>query len=223
VAAQFRLPSPLPPCGDECQTGTHPRAILNLIDEAGTIGAIAGLLHALNTLRAARIGVLLAFQSPTQMSDEYGPDAPAAFEDACNNLLFFAGAGPTTAQWMCATLEQRTVVSASAGASRERERVFTQGGSKSKSEVGAPLIGADELRALPKGTLIVSAANDRPFLTRVIRWDKTALRRRAGCITTPTPTAPGAPPLAAEKRAYAAGRVVVAPDVDPFATASAYD
>jgi type IV secretory pathway TraG/TraD family ATPase VirD4 len=163
-----------------------PRAILNLIDEAGTIGAIAGLLHALNTLRAARIGVLLAFQSPTQMSDAYGVDAPAAFEDGCNNLLFFAGAGPTTAQWMSDTLGTRTVVSASAGASRERERVFTQGGSTGKSETGAPLIGADELRALPKGTLIVSEANERPFMVRVIRWDKTRLRRRAGCMTSPT-------------------------------------
>jgi len=163
-----------------------PRAIVNLIDEAGTIGAVVGLLHALNTLRAARIGVLLAFQSPTQMSDEYGMDAPAAFEDGCNNLLFFAGAGPTTAQWMSDTLGTRTVVSASAGASREREHVFTQGGSKSKSETGAPLIGADELRALPKGTLIVSAANERPFMVRVIRWDKTRLRRRAGCMTPPT-------------------------------------
>jgi len=167
-----------------------PRAILNLIDEAGTIGAIAGLLHALNTLRAARIGVLLAFQSPTQMSDEYGVDAPAAFEDACNNLLFFAGAGPTTAQWMSDTLGQRTVVSASAGASRQRERLFTQGGSRSKSETGAPLIGADELRGLPKGTLIVSAANERPFMVRVIRWDRTRLRRRAGCMTIAPPNAP---------------------------------
>jgi len=167
-----------------------PRAILNLIDEAGTIGAIAGLLHALNTLRSARIGVLLAFQSPTQMVEQYGVDAPAAFEDGCNNLLFFAGAGPTTAQWMSDTLGQRTVVSASAGASRERERVFTQGGSRSKSETGAPLIGADELRALPKGTLIVSAANERPFMVRVIRWDRTRLRRRAGCVTIAAPHAP---------------------------------
>jgi len=159
-----------------------PRAIVNLIDEAGTIGAIAGLLHALNTLRAARIGVLLAFQSPTQMVDEYGVDAPAAFEDGCNNLLFFAGAGPTTAQWMSDTLGTRTVVSASAGASRERERVFTQGGSRSKSETGAPLIGADELRALPKGTLIVSAANERPFMVKTIQWERTRLRKRAGCI-----------------------------------------
>jgi len=127
--------------------------------------------------------------TPTQMVDEYGVDAPAAFEDACNNLLFFAGAGPTTAQWMSDTLGIRTVVSASAsaGASRERERVFTQGGVKSKSETGAPLIGADELRALPKGTLIVSAANERPFMVRVIRWDKTRLRRRAGCMTRSTP------------------------------------
>ncbi len=164
-----------------------PRTILNLIDEAGTIGAVAGLLHALNTLRAARIGVLLAFQSPTQMSDEYGVDAPTAFEDACNNLLFFAGAGTTTAQWMSDTLGQRTVVSAAASASRQRDRVFTQGGGKSKSEAAAPLIGADELRALPKGTLIVSAANERPFMVRVIRWDKTRLRRRAGCMTRSTP------------------------------------
>jgi len=117
---------------------------------------------------------------------QYGVDAPAAFEDGCNNLLFFAGAGPTTAQWMSDTLGTRTVVSASAGASRERERVFTQGGSTGKSETGAPLIGADELRALPKGTLIVSAANERPFLVRVIQWDKTRLRRRAGCMTSPT-------------------------------------
>ncbi len=159
-----------------------PRAILNLIDEAGTIGAIAGLLHALNTLRSAGIGILLAFQSPTQMVEQYGPDAPAAFEDGCNTLLFFAGAGPTTAQWMSDTLGTRTVVSAAASASRQRDRVFTQGGGKSKSETAAPLIGADELRALPKGTLIVSAANERPFMVRVIRWDKTRLRRRAGCL-----------------------------------------
>jgi len=168
-----------------CPEKALPRPILNLIDEAGTIGAIAGLLHRLNTLRSAQIGVLLAFQSPTQMADEYGVDAPAAFEDACTTLLFFAGAGPTTAQWMSDTLGQRTVVSASASASREREKVFTQGGGKSKSEAGAPLIGADELRGLPKGTLIVSAANERPFMVRVIRWDKTRLRRRAGCMTTP--------------------------------------
>jgi len=181
-----------------------PRAILNLIDEAGTIGAIAGLLHALNTLRAARIGVLLAFQSPTQMSDEYGVDAPAAFEDGCNTLLFFAGAGPTTAQWMSDTLGQRTVVSASAGASRQRERLFTQGGSRSKSEVGAPLIGAEELRGLPKGTLIVSAANERPFMVRVIRWDRTRLRRRQGAMVARTPTTTAAPVV---ESATAAGTV----------------
>jgi len=165
-----------------------PRPILNLIDEAGTIGAVAGLLHRLNTLRSAQIGVLLAFQSPTQMVEEYGVDAPAAFEDACTTLLFFAGAGPTTAQWMSDTLGQRTVVSASAGASRQRERLFTQGGSTSKSEASAPLIGADELRALPKGTLIVSAANERPFMVRVIQWNKTRLRRRAGCMASPACT-----------------------------------
>jgi len=169
-----------------CPEKALPRPILNVIDEAGTIGAIAGLLHALNRNRSARIGILLAFQSPTQMVEQYGVDAPAAFEDGCNNLLFFAGAGSTTAQWMSDTLGIRTVVSASAGASRERERVFTQGGVKSKSEAGAPLIGADELRALPKGTLIVSAANERPFMVRVIRWDKTRLRRRAGCMTRST-------------------------------------
>jgi len=179
-----------------CPEKALPRPILNLIDEAGTIGAVAGLLHRLNTLRSAQIGVLLAFQSPVQMSDEYGVDAPAAFEDACTTLLFFAGAGPTTAQWMSDTLGQRTVVSASASASREREKVFTQGGGKSKSEAGAPLIGADELRGLPKGTLIVSAANERPFMVRVIRWDKTSLRRRAGCMTTPACTERTRPPVA---------------------------
>jgi len=173
-----------------CPGKALPRAVLNIIDEAGTIGTVGGLLHALNRNRSARIGILLAFQSPTQMVEQYGPDAPAAFEDGCNNLLFFAGAGPTTAQWMSDTLGQRTVVSASAGASRQRERLFTQGGSRSKSEVGAPLIGADELRGLPKGTLIVSAANERPFMVRVIRWDRTRLRRRAGCMTIATPNAP---------------------------------
>jgi type IV secretory pathway TraG/TraD family ATPase VirD4 len=179
-----------------CLEKALPRPILNLIDEAGTIGAIAGLLHRLNTLRSAQIGVVLAFQSPTQMADEYGVDAPAAFEDACTTLLFFAGAGPTTAQWMSDTLGQRTVVSASASASREREKVFTQGGGKSKSEAGAPLIGADELRGLPKGTLIVSAANERPFMVRVIRWDKTRLRRRAGCMASPARTERTRPPVA---------------------------
>jgi len=170
-----------------CPGKALPRPVMNVVDEAGTIGTLGGLLHALNRNRSARIGILLAFQSPTQMVEQYGPDAPAAFEDGCNTLLFFAGAGPTTAQWMSDTLGQRTVVSASAGASRERERVFTQGGSTGKSETGAPLIGADELRALPKGTLIVSAANERPFMVRVIRWDKTRLRRRAGCMIRSTP------------------------------------
>jgi len=179
-----------------CPKKALPRPILNLIDEAGTIGAVAGLLHRLNTLRSAQIGVLLAFQSPTQMADEYGVDAPAAFEDACTTLLFFAGAGPTTAQWMSDTLGQRTAVSVSASASREREKVFTQGGGKSKSEAGAPLIGADELRGLPKGTLIVSAANERPFMVRVIRWDKTRLRRRAGCMASPACIERTRPPVA---------------------------
>jgi len=187
-----------------CPGKALPRAVLNIIDEAGTIGTVGGLLHALNRNRSARIGILLAFQSPTQMVEQYGPDAPAAFEDGCNNLLFFVGAGPTTAAWMSDTLGQRTVVSASAGASRERERVFTQGGSTSKSETGAPLIGADELRALPKGTLIVSAANERPFMVRVIRWDRTGLRRRAGCMTSPTHS---------NKRTTAALVVPVAPAI----------
>jgi len=186
-----------------CPRQALPRPILNLIDEAGTIGAVAGLLHRLNTLRSAQIGVLLAFQSPTQMVEEYGVDAPAAFEDACTTLLFFAGAGPTTAQWMSDTLGQRTVVSASAGASRQRERLFTQGGSTSKSEASAPLIGADELRALPKGTLIVSAANERPFMVRVIRWDKTRLRRRAGCMASPARTERTRPPVALDAPASA--------------------
>jgi len=111
---------------------------------------------------------------------------------------------------MSDTLGTRTVVSASAGASRERERVFTQGGSTGKSETGAPLIGTDELRALPKGTLIVSAANERPFMVRVIRWDKTRLRRRQGAMpeatpaaTTPTPSVESTPTVGTVEASHA--------------------
>jgi len=160
---------------------TLPRPVLCVIDEAGTVGAIANLPQWLATLRSARVGCVLAFQALSQATTIYGPEGRADIEENCQTHLLFGGAGFASAAWMSAGIGDTTVVQHSAGKGRERTRVFAGTGNESMSEASAPLLRPEQITELRPGTLLVRIAHHRPVRAMVAPWYRSwRLKRRAG-------------------------------------------
>ncbi len=158
-----------------------PRPVLCVIDEAGTVGAIANLPQWLATLRSARVGCVLAFQALSQATTIYGPEGRADIEENCQTHLLFGGAGFASAAWMSAGIGETTVVQRSAGKGRERTRVFAGTGNESMSETSAPLLRPEQITELRPGTLLVRIAHHRPLRVMVAPWYRSwRLKRRAG-------------------------------------------
>jgi len=160
---------------------TLSRPVLCVLDEAGTVGAIANLPQWLATLRSARVGCVLAFQALSQATTIYGPEGRADIEENCQTHLLFGGAGYASAQWMSAGIGDTTVVQRSAAKGRERTRVFAGTGNESRSEATAPLLRPEQITEMEPGTLVARIAHHRPLRVRVAPWYRSwRLKRRAG-------------------------------------------
>lgn len=163
------------------------RPVLAWLDEAGTIGEIAGLVDGANRFRSAGIVPVVSIQQARQLTDIYDERA-RTLAGALQTHVYFAGVTPDDAKWLSEALGEATVAQEQRTASRKREHFFTDAGSISMVETRRSLLDADELRSMPRGRAIVEIANRRPFPIKTREWFRTRgllpfsrpLKRRAG-------------------------------------------
>jgi len=145
------------------------RPVLGWLDEAGTIGAVAGLADGLNRLRGAGVALVISVQQLVQLELIYGEEWRAIAGGTQTHVLF-AGVDHDDARRLSEALGETTVVQEQRTASRRREHFWTDAGSIQRSETRRSLLDPDELRRMGRNHAIVEVANRRPFPIKTVPW-----------------------------------------------------
>lgn len=154
--------------------GKLPNRVMIYADEIGTIPKIESFEMMLSAGRSRRISVIPIIQSFAQLNKNYGKEGSEIITDNCQ-LTIFGGFAPNseTAQVLSKALGSRTVMSGSISRGKNDP-------SQSLQMIERPLLTADELKSLPKGSFVVMKTGEHPMKTKLklfldwgITFDKT--------------------------------------------------
>ena len=128
-------------------------------DELGTLPPIQSLEIMLSASRSRRLSIVPIIQSFGQLQKNYGKEGAEIIVDNCQ-LTVFGGFAPNseTAEILSKSLGTRTVLSGSVSRSRSDP-------SQSLQMMERPLMTADELKALRRGSFIVTKTGFYPMRT----------------------------------------------------------
>lgn len=154
--------------------GKLPNRVVIYADEIGTIPKIDSFEMMLSAGRSRRISVVPIIQSFAQLDKNYGKEGSEIITDNCQ-LTIFGGFAPNseTAETLSKALGTRTVMSGSISRGKNDP-------SQSLQMMERPLLTADELKSLKKGSFIVMKTGTHPMHTKLklfldwgITFDKT--------------------------------------------------
>ena len=130
-------------------------------DEFGTMPKIESAEMMFSASRSRRVSIVPIIQSLAQLEKNYGKEGAEIIVDN-TQLTVFGGFAPNseTAQVLSKALGNRTVLSGSVSQSKNDP-------SRSLQMIERPLMTPDELKALPKGTFIVTKTGFHPIKVRL--------------------------------------------------------
>ncbi len=142
-------------------SGKLPNRVMIYADEIGTIPKIESFEMMLSAGRSRRISVVPIIQSFAQLDKNYGKEGAEIITDNCQ-LTIFGGFAPNseTAQVLSKALGSRTVMSGSISRGKNDP-------SQSLQMIERPLLTADELKSLPKGSFVVMKTGAHPIQTKL--------------------------------------------------------
>ena len=127
-----------------------------VVDELDALGAIDGLKDALTRLRKFGCRCVLGFQSISQVSGTYGPDAQALVENCGNTLILRCSSSENggTAQFASRLIGEREILRRQLSRGSDRDSALSMhGGRKSRSfteqHTTEPAVLSSELEQLP--------------------------------------------------------------------------
>lgn len=159
---------------DDENGGKLPNRVVIYADEIGTIPKIDSFEMMLSAGRSRRISVVPIIQSFAQLDKNYGKEGSEIITDNCQ-LTIFGGFAPNseTAETLSKALGTRTVMSGSISRGKNDP-------SQSLQMMERPLLTADELKSLKKGSFVVMKTGSHPMHTKLklfldwgITFDKT--------------------------------------------------
>ena len=167
--------------------GRLPKRVMFYCDELGTMPAF-DILPLFSAGRSRGLTMVPIIQSLAQLEKNYGKEGAEILTDNCQDTIF-GGFAPNsqTAEKLSKALGSRTVLSGSVSKGKNDP-------SQSLQMIERPLMTADELKSLPKGTFVVMKTGIHPMQTKLklfLEWGIT--------FGTPYTT----PEHAARKVAYA--------------------
>ncbi|KAF5076308.1 Type IV secretory system Conjugative DNA transfer [anaerobic digester metagenome] len=141
--------------------GKLPNRVMIYADEIGTIPKIESFEMMLSAGRSRRISVVPIIQSFAQLDKNYGKEGSEIIRDNCQ-LTIFGGFAPNseTAQVLSKALGSRTVMSGSISHGKNDP-------SQSLQMIERPLLTADELKSLQKGSFVVMKTGAHPIQTKL--------------------------------------------------------
>lgn len=130
-------------------------------DEFGTLPKIESAEMMFSASRSRRVSVVPIIQSLAQLEKNYGKEGAEIIVDN-TQLTVFGGFAPNseTAQVLSKSLGTRTVMSGSVSQSKNDP-------SRSLQMIERPLMTADELKSLPKGTFVVTKTGFNPIKVKL--------------------------------------------------------
>ena len=129
-------------------------------DELGTMPPF-DILPLFSAGRSRRLTLVPIIQSLAQLEKNYGKEGCEIIQDNCQDIIF-GGFAPNsqTAETLSKALGSRTVLSGSVSRSKNDP-------SQSLQMMERPLMTADELKSIPKGSFIVMKTGSHPLRTRL--------------------------------------------------------
>ena len=130
-------------------------------DEFGTLPKIESAEMMFSASRSRRVSIVPIIQSLAQLEKNYGKEGAEIIVDN-TQLTVFGGFAPNseTAQVLSKSLGTRTVMSGSVSQSKNDP-------SRSLQMIERPLMTADELKALPKGTFVITKTGFNPIKVKL--------------------------------------------------------
>ena len=130
-------------------------------DEFGTLPRIESAEMMFSASRSRRVSIVPIIQSLAQLEKNYGKEGAEIIVDN-TQLTVFGGFAPNseTAQVLSKSLGTKTVMSGSVSQSKNDP-------SRSLQMIERPLMTAEELKALPKGTFIVTKTGFNPIRVKL--------------------------------------------------------
>ena len=162
--------------------GKLPNRAAFFCDELGTMPPF-DILPLFSAGRSRRLTLVPIIQSLAQLKKNYGDEGAEILQDNCQVTLF-GGFAPNskTAEKLSLNLGNRTVLSGQVSHSTENASEMLQ-------MMQRPLMTADELKSMPKGSFIVMKTGSNPMRTKLklffewgIRFDHPLFRHKTGII-----------------------------------------
>lgn len=139
--------------------------VMMYLDEFGTISKIENAEMMFSASRSRRISVIPIIQSAAQLEEKYGREGAKIIVDNCQ-LAMYCGFAPMSedADNVSKRLGSKTVLSGSVSQGRNA--------SQSLQMIERPLMTGDELRTLPKGSMLVTKTSAHPVITQMQLYTK---------------------------------------------------
>lgn len=139
--------------------GKLPNRVMFYCDEFGTMPPIQSAEMMYSASRSRRLSIVSIIQSYQQLEKNYGREGAAIIQDNCQ-ITIAGGFAPTseTADIVSKTLGSRTVLTGSVSRSKNDP-------SQSLQMTERPLMSADELKNMKKGSFIVMKTGTHPFVS----------------------------------------------------------
>lgn len=147
--------------------GKLPNRAMFYCDEFGTLPAIQSAEMMYSASRSRRLSIVSIIQSYQQLEKNYGREGAAIIQDNCQ-LTIAGGFAPSseTADIISKALGTRTVMTGSVSRSKNDP-------SQSLQMTERPLMTADELKSMKKGSFIVMKTGSHPFISKLklfMKW-----------------------------------------------------
>ena len=142
-----------------CEAGENPE--INSKDYLSLLPKIESAEMMFSASRSRRVSIVPIIQSLAQLEKNYGKEGAEIIVDN-TQLTVFGGFAPNseTAQVLSKSLGTRTVMSGSVSQSKNDP-------SRSLQMIERPLMTADELKSLPKGTFVVTKTGFNPIKVKL--------------------------------------------------------
>ena len=141
--------------------GKLPNRAMFYCDEFGTLPPIQSAEMMYSASRSRRLSIVSIIQSYQQLEKNYGKEGAAIIQDNCQ-LTIAGGFAPSseTADIISKALGTRTVMTGSVSRSKNDP-------SQSLQMTERPLMTADELKSMKKGSFIVMKTGAHPFISKL--------------------------------------------------------
>ena len=147
------------------QGGQLRNRVMMYLDEFGTISKIENAEMMFSASRSRRISVVPIIQSTAQLEEKYGREGAKIIVDNCQ-LAMYCGFAPMSedADSVSKRLGNKTVLSGSVSQGRNASQTMQM--------IERPLMTGDELRTMPKGSMLVTKTGAHPIITKMKLYTK---------------------------------------------------